>query len=157
MKKQPVILIIILAVTLGFIWIHSMFPQDVSANESNWVMSLVSPFLEIFVGKGNVTEHLVRKLAHFSEFAVLGCELAFLFRNAKCATASAGRAALWKVLPWAFLHALFVAVTDETIQIFSGRGPAITDVWIDVAGGMLGCVIVILIMFLSWKEELGEK
>ena len=28
--------------------------------------------LELFTGKGNVTDHLVRKLAHFCEYAALG-------------------------------------------------------------------------------------
>lgn len=87
MKKK--ILIIISILTLIFIWGQSMLPKGQSANESGFIMDLVRPFLEIFVGKGNVTDHLVRKVAHFVEYSVLGVEFALFLvagwiANAKC-------------------------------------------------------------------------
>ena len=36
--------------------------------------------------------------------------------------------------PFSFVLAQFIAFLDETVQIFVGRGPEITDVWIDVFG-----------------------
>jgi VanZ family protein len=35
---------------------------------------------------------------------------------------------------FSFPVALIIAFFDETIQIFSARGPAVLDVWIDFAG-----------------------
>ena len=79
MKKQRIALLIAILLTLGFIWGNSLLSREQSSDESAWVLRLVTPVLELFVGKGRVTEHLVRKLAHFTEFALLGFELFFWF------------------------------------------------------------------------------
>ena len=142
MKRK--ILFLILIVVLAFIWIHSMMPQNVSAAESGSALDVLTPFLEIFFGKGNVTDHIVRKLAHFTEYAVLGLVLVPVFKGRK------------RYFVHAVEHAFFVAFIDETIQIFSGRGPAIKDVWIDVGGAFTGAVIITLILFLVSKKA-GKK
>ena len=84
---------------------------------------MLQGFFELFVGKGNVTEHFVRKLAHFTEFFVLGLELAVLF----CSFSSKP-----------ILFSLLVALTDETIQLFTGRGSQVKDVWLDFFGACTG-------------------
>ena len=133
-KKTLTVLII---VTLAVIWGHSILGREASSEESGFVMKLLAPFLELIVGKGNVTEHLVRKLAHFCEFFVLGAELLLFF-------------ALSKSRKNAFLlalsHGLFTALMDETIQIISGRGPMIQDVWLDVCGFAVGPSLMLGIM-----------
>ena len=63
---------VLLALLLAFIWLHSMMPAEDSAEESQRVGQFLTPFLELFVGEGNVTDHLVRKLAHFCEYGALG-------------------------------------------------------------------------------------
>ena len=132
-KKTLTVLII---VTLAVIWGHSLLGREASSEESGFVMKLFAPFLELIVGKGNVTEHLVRKLAHFSEFFVLGAELLLFF-------------ALSKSRKNAFLlalsHSLFTALMDETIQIFSGRGPMIQDVWLDFSGVTAGALLMLAV------------
>ena len=50
----------------------------------------------------------------------------------------------WKRISFILLTiliAFFVGFTDESIQMFSGRGPAIFDVWIDFAGFATASVI----------------
>ena len=79
MKTVRKILLALIILTLLFIWGNSLLNREQSSGESAWVMQLVTPFLELFVGKGSVTERLVRKLAHFAEFALLGLELFFWF------------------------------------------------------------------------------
>ncbi len=74
-KKQLTILNILITATILFAWGHSLMPGDLSEEESSRALDLLRPFLEIIFGRGNVTDHLVRKLAHFSEYALLGCEL----------------------------------------------------------------------------------
>ena len=77
------------------------------------------------MGPGNVTDHLVRKLAHFCEYGVLGIILGAL-------------ALLWKTPSaffrgsYAFLLALATAVVDESIQLVAdGRGAQVQDILLD--------------------------
>ena len=111
MKRK--VLIVLLVLLLAFIWGHSCMPVDASREESSVVLELLRPLLALVVGKENVTLHLVRKLAHFTEFFCLGCDLALLlpFRG-KSQLLAGGLGML-------------TGFIDETIQIFSGRGSAI--------------------------------
>ena len=145
MKKGRRLLLGVTVVTVGFIWIHSCMSRAVSREESGMVMRLITPFLELFVGKGNVTDHLVRKLAHFAEFSVLGLELALLFHG----NISKARTAL--------IHGFGVTFLDETIQIFSGRGPAISDVWLDMAGVAAGIGLIHLARSLLIRKKQGSE
>lgn len=136
MKKT--ILTVLLVLMLLFIWGHSMVPAEASAAESGRVGALLTPFLELFVGKGNVTDHLVRKLAHFSEYAALSVLLgAQLLVH--------GRTSLFH---WSYvlLCALAAAVTDETIQLFvEGRGAQVQDVLLDLGGSAAGLLLLWLL------------
>ncbi len=131
MKK--LILPLLTALVLVFIFSNSFAGQEESAQDSAFIMQLIEPILELFVGKGNVTQHLVRKLAHFCEFGLLGLLLGLRSRKPNC-----------RVL----LLALLCALTDETIQIFTGRGPQVQDVWLDFAGAvtgiLAGCVLMLI-------------
>ena len=93
-----------LALTLAFIWGHSCVPITTSAAESGRVTGWLTPFLEVFVGQGNVTDHLVRKLAHFIEFAALGFQI-LLLRKSK------SRAYVVRSVEYGF----FAAFLDESI------------------------------------------
>ncbi len=129
MKK--LILPLLTALVLVFIFSNSFAGQEESARDSAFILQLIEPVLELFVGKGNVTQHLVRKLAHFCEFGLLGLLLGLRSRKPNC-----------RVL----LFSLLCALTDETIQIFTGRGPQVQDVWLDFAGAvtgiLVGCVLL---------------
>ena len=104
-------------------------PAAVSNSESLGVLSVlrtVFPWL---------TNHLVRKMAHFSAFAVLGVLWTGTFRNAKNFT-------LFKPLGLCLL----AAVTDETIQLFvTGRSGQLSDVWLDFSGALCGTLLFWLI------------
>ena len=138
MKRK--ILIALLVLLLAFIWGHSCMPMDASREESSAVLELLRPLLALIVGKENVTLHLVRKLAHFTEFFCLGCVLALLlpFR---------GRSQLL-----AGGLGMLTGFIDETIQIFSGRGPAIRDVWLDFSGAAAAILILAAIRLLSKRK-----
>lgn len=88
-RKQLTILNILIIATILFAWGHSLMPGDLSEEESSRTLELLRPFLEIFFGKGNVTDHLVRKLAHFSEYALLGCEFCLRQQLLRAATQTA--------------------------------------------------------------------
>ena len=143
--RSKKILTAVIIITLAVIWGHSLLGKEASSEESGFVMELLTPFLEIFVGRGNVTEHLVRKLAHFCEFFILGIELQLFF-------------SLLKSRKSAFLlalsHGLFTALADETIQIFSGRGPMIQDVWLDFSGVTAGSLLALAVIMFRRNQKL---
>ncbi len=141
MKKKETIravLTVLIVLTLIFIFGNSMYSKEESSALSLYVKELVRPILEVFVGKGNVTEHLVRKLAHFTEFFALGAEFSFLLINEK----KIGIAGVSLIL----LAGLVSALSDETIQLFFERGSSVKDVWLDF-GGYCTAVALILLIF----------
>ena len=143
--RSKKILTVVIIITIAVIWGHSLLGREASSEESSFVMALLTPLLELFVGKGNVTEHLVRKLAHFCEFFILGIELQLFFSLLK------GRKS---AVLLALSHGLFTAFTDETIQFFSGRGPMIQDVWLDFSGVTAGSLIALAVMMTKANQKL---
>lgn len=135
-----ILLGLLLLLTVAFIFSRSMKCVADSAAESQRVLERIKSFLELFVGQGNVTDHLVRKLAHFCEFGLLGTELGLLL--------GLGHRESRRRLICGSLPALLVALTDETIQIFSNRGSQVKDVWLDFAGALCGLAFSALILLL---------
>ena len=139
-KKETVraVLMVLIVLTLIFIFRNSTDSQEESSALSLYVKELVGPILEVFVGKGNVTEHLVRKLAHFTEFFALGAEFSFLIINEKKVSIAGVSLIL--------LAGLVSALSDETLQLFFDRGSSVMDVWLDF-GGFCTAVALILLFF----------
>lgn len=80
---------------------------------------------------------IVRKSAHFGEFALLGFSLALHFL-ARARREGCARPALW-----AALTGILYAGTDELHQIYvAGRGPSLRDVGIDALGVLFGLTLV---------------
>ena len=71
----------------------------------------------------------IRKLAHFSEFALLGMLCATLMH-----ILGKGKYLLYWVIPVVFC--LLFATADEVFQIFTHRGASPKDVLIDFCGGV---------------------
>lgn len=130
---------LVLIATLCFIWSNSMVGKEGSASLSRTVTAWLN-------GIGiPVTEHFVRKSAHFCEFGLLGCELMLLFWLRS--------GVRFQNLCNAAFAALLSAVTDETIQIFSGRGSQVQDVVLDFSGALTGILLVSLIISLIEKRK----
>lgn len=149
MRKCMFILRLTLVVLmLVFIWGHSMMPADLSDLESSRFLTLVRPLVEavqrLFESHGYVftQEHLVRKMAHFTEYAALGVLMCLLFVR------TSGQCRL--ALPAA--ACLAVAFIDEGIQMFSaGRGPALRDVGLDFCGACAGLLLMALLVTLAYE------
>ena len=104
------------------------------------------------IGLTDISQHFIRKCAHFVEFAVLGV-LLMLARNA-----SARAGAFLALRPFYPLYALLVPLCDETVQSFyPGRSPQISDVWLDFAGAVTGAVVCFCILWLCGKEKRRRK
>jgi VanZ family protein len=88
------------------------------------------------VGTGNVTDHFVRKLAHFTEFAMLGA-LLVLYTVVRC------RLRLQSVVN-CLSFSLATAVTDESLQLISSRGSQVQDVLLDFTGAAGGIGFMLL-------------
>ena len=122
--------ITLLTCNLIFIWGNSLLPGEVSGAFSDWVKSILA---QLFAGApgGPAGGGLLRKIAHFTEFAALGMCLAWLH----------GMLQKGRLQP--FLWGVLAAAVDETIQRFvPDRGPSIRDVCIDSAGVLTGIVLL---------------
>lgn len=131
---------------LAVIWGNSCLPGEESGALSNavlvWLLRVL-PFL------GWMDGFIIRKLAHFCEFALLGCLLGLSFRSrgAKQSTFWYAPAAL----------SLAAACVDETIQIVSpGRYSSLVDVWIDFAGSLSGLVFLSALLALKFKKSMRK-
>ena len=126
--------ITLLVCNLIFIWGNSLLPGEISGAFSDWVKDLLAPLFGWDEGGGG-GGGLLRKFAHFTEFATLGVCLRWLLGMLDTKRIRQ----LLVPLAGAFL----VACVDETIQMFvPDRGPGIKDVAIDTAGAVLGIVIL---------------
>jgi len=134
MRRVAGILIIVMLI---FIWGHSAVPMNESAQESEWLrLKIINPILNFFGLKG-MSSYAVRKAAHITEFAVLSVLLVLY----------------WKKRPGIdFLCGFIAAFMDESIQLLSGRGAMIQDVWIDLIGVAAGFLFCRLIMKIAGKR-----
>lgn len=129
---------VLLIANLLFIWGNSLLPGEISGAVSDFVKSLLGCFLPSLSPGAPGGSHLVRKLAHFTEFCCLGLLLSWLL----------GMTRTHFRLP-ALLLGFGAACIDEAIQIFvPGRGPGLRDVAIDTCGVVLGIGLISLGQFL---------
>lgn len=118
---------------LAFIWGNSLRDAPHSSIESQWVLDIVRSLLSAIPGIDHLTMHMVRKMAHFIEYMVLG-----FFLSLTCLAFTKSRH-LWIVLATGFL----IASIDETLQLFSpGRSAQISDVFLDSCGVFIGLIII---------------
>jgi len=131
---------VLIGLTTGFIFWFSLRSSWTSASESRQLLQLLSDWL----GDGTVTEawhHLLRKYAHFIEFALLGAEWMAL---------TVLRGSRWR---WALPGAL-TAVADECLQFLApGRAPRVTDVLLDWGGYLTGAVLVAAVWWLFHRKK----
>ncbi len=138
MKKNKIILGILIVAWLCLIWGHSLQPAVVSAGESAKWLQIICKICPFITNDDNGM-FIVRKAAHFTEYGVLGVLLAL-----EMAQFVRG---WFRRFVEPLLLALSVAFVDETIQLFVvGRSGEVRDMWIDVAGAALAIVITLAII-----------
>lgn len=136
-KKRLIFCCVLLVAMLAFIWGNSAMPAKESGALSGWVGQLLGKLLPFLSMENENSMYILRKLAHFSEFAALGMILSWLF-----AMVTHKRIRQW-VFP--LLCGVAAACIDETIQIFSeGRYSSIVDVTIDSCGVLAGMIVLFL-------------
>lgn len=149
MKKTKKILLLCLVI-LGLLWgafiiSRSLKNGEESAMESGWVMELLSRFFGLFGASNPFSEHFVRKVGHFTEYAIFSAlvGLPVLVHGNK-----------W--FPFVGVGAsFFLALVDEFLiqRNTYGRGPSFRDVLIDTAGALLGALLIFGIFFIKERKK----
>ena len=154
--RQIAVLIgsLILILILCFVFGNSMLSKQESAEVSSGVMEAIQgilrPVVELITG-GPVDDTLlhkvVRKGAHFAEFAALSALLTGLLQLL-CGT--------WRThaIGYVLFLSLLIGVLDEFLQSFTGRGTSVRDVMLDLCGSLIGILFaIVLIELLQWLRR----
>ena len=145
MKKKSCWILVGLMVI--FIFSNSAASASTSNGMSLTVSEWVRPVLNT-VGLHPETDFLnfvIRKLAHFSEYALLGVLIGLAYRLQPWS---------WMKGKVALLPFFIIPVLDENLQRFSsGRSCELRDMLIDSAGMAVGMMLVIAVMLSNRKKQ----
>lgn len=145
MKKRD-IWHIALILYIIFIFSNSLTPADISSENSGFVLQLVHRiFNTVGIQALWLTDHVVRKCAHFAEYTLMGILLLQSMRCMPRTRGAGGRLHLAAVF--------FIPFVDETLQLFTeGRSGQISDVWLDMSGVLCGTMLCMLVIKLRTKK-----
>lgn len=151
-KIHRLILPTLLIFQMCFIFIMSSFGHNSSDAQSNLFIDFIAQnFPHVRHGLENnlislsTLIFLVRKTAHFTEYAILGGLFFLNLRNTPLDL-------IKRPLAMSILFSFLYAITDEIHQIFvPGRSAQFQDVLIDTIGASFGAIITYLIIKLFTK------
>lgn len=145
--SKPWLVVTVLLILL--IWGNSMVPGSGSGSLSLSVAEAVRAFLSsLGLPAGWVSNFLVRKTAHFSEYCLLGI--------AATRALDPGYTGLTRRLGPLALLLVLVPSIDETIQLFvPGRSGQIADVFLDCCGAAAG--VALSYLFARFAQRIGQK
>lgn len=142
MKKHLNLILLILWMIV--IFVMSSFDASQSGSQSGFIVSLINKVLR--VENVELLGIIIRKLAHLTEYAILGILMINCLKDYK----------IRKYLLISVILCFLYACTDEFHQTFiPGRSGNIIDVMIDTTGSFIGIIMYYLI-FKKWKK-LSEK
>ena len=138
---------VLLAAWLLFIFGHSLVPASISSKESGTFLLLILKLADgMGIDGGWLTEHILRKTAHFAEYGIYGVLLWINAKNGRRERRYSRAGWQEKAFPLA-LAVIGVPFFDETIQLFTpGRSGQIEDVWLDMAGCLTGLFLTKIFM-----------
>lgn len=131
MQKNKISLLLVI-LWMIFIFVMSSFDATSSSNQSNFIVDIITSIINIKdIG---LLSLIIRKLAHFIEYFILGIlVINFITRYDK------------KIII-AILLCIIYATSDEIHQIFvPGRSCQIIDIMIDSLGSIMGIYLYKLI------------
>lgn len=139
-----VVFTLALAGCIWFIFSNSMAVAQVSSASSGRVLTLLQGALRRLGHPAlaqRLTQHVVRKMAHFCEYMLEG------FLLILCMRVYSRHPLRHITVP--MLGGVLTALTDETIQLYSpGRSSQVTDVWLDSVGVLAGILAALVLMAL---------
>lgn len=132
MKKRISILLVIL--WMLFIFIMSSYNSTESANQSGFIVNIISNILSI--NNTDTLNFIIRKIAHFTEYFILGLLTHNMIYNYN------------KKTYISIIICILYAISDELHQLITpGRNYQIKDILIDSSGSILG----IYLLFIYFK------
>lgn len=141
-----IIMTVLTVAAIAAIFYNSMLNADDSNDQSTPVTELINGCLRSLGFTFSLSMGVVRKLAHFTEYSVLGVLLTttvYLYTQKRLKT-------FCVALP----SGVVIAVCDELIQLGSkGRSCQPGDVLIDGSGILLGALTVIAVISLIEKRK----
>ena len=155
MKRRRTALILATLIWMGLIFYMSAQNADTSEETSGRVVRVIEHVFfsgwdelpaEEYEARHQSLTYLVRKMAHFTEYLILGVFLSMVLATYQIS---------WKlrVLAAAGTGVLY-AVTDELHQIFSeGRAMSVFDMLIDSSGVILGVLAALGIAAMKLMEK----
>ncbi|MBP0981230.1 MAG: VanZ family protein [Oscillospiraceae bacterium] len=141
-RTCAVILLLITAALLIFIWGNSLMSRQQSHLQSEAALQAVSPLVGSMTESG-LTEPMLRKIAHFAEFFAVSAALTLLLRLF--------RPTAPQLIFNCLSLGLMIAVVDESLQIVSARGPLVSDILLDFCGVIAGTVFALAITVICKK------
>ncbi len=140
------ILYILLGLIVFFIWDNSMQNGGSSDGFSIFFAEAFAPIVNKLGFHGNIwtLNRIVRKLAHLTEFTILGSVLYTILR----------RYITYGTVIKTIALGILIASLDEFIQLFSpGRSSQLSDILIDTIGVILGILLVKLVYYIGYKRS----
>ena len=150
-----------LACALVFAWIFSnslktgmeSSTQSLAVTDAvQGVAQVIAPSSGVATATGDAYDKLhsvIRSIAHFSEFALLGalliwCYLSYTREKAFC------------VVPLGLI--VLTPIIDECLQTFTGgRGAELYDIFLDTVGGLLGAIVAFFLFLLIVRMRKRKK
>ena len=135
--------ILFTSISIGFVlfvFSNSMYPGPESSKKSQFALNVIN-MLNVHMGISiPITEHIVRKLGHFTEYFILGNLLTLTVRMY-----------VKRPIKYIFIELfslLAVPVLDEFLQTFiQGRSGNVGDVILDFMGGLVGMLVCMLLIY----------
>lgn len=140
------ILYIVLCLIVFFIWDNSLQNGGTSDGFSLIFAEWLAPIADKLGFYGNIwaLNRIVRKLAHLTEFTILGGVLYVVLR----------RYIEYGTVVKTIGVGIVIACLDEFIQLFSlGRSSQLSDVLIDTIGIIIGILVVKLAYYISHDKR----
>lgn len=165
-KRRGIIFLLLSILWMAVIFMFSAQTGDESGRQSGFIADMLCKLIPFKLSKAEMDTltFIIRKTAHFTEYAVLGV-LYFKTSYYFCGYIDSGsgknegnkynvkRKSFYKTVLLTTALCMLYAVSDEFHQSFSdGRSPAVRDVLIDTCGGFAGSMLAFLIARIKEKE-----
>jgi len=150
MKKKHIDWILVIG-WMVLIFLFSSQPGEVSSGNNKFVIYLFNLLgLDLNSIFGTLSDFIVRKGAHFTEYFILYILLYRAIRTEKNINI--------KVFIYSILIVFLYACSDEFHQAFvPGREPAFRDVMVDTCGGLTAFFIMYICVTLKKSSDSSKK
>lgn len=161
-KRKGIVFLLLSLLWMTVIFMFSAQTGEASDIQSSFLTDLICKLIPFELSDSgiNTLTFIIRKTAHFTEYAILGAlyfETVHSFRAYRKNERNIyrdDRRAPWKTVLFTTALCMLYAMSDEFHQSFTaGRSPAVRDVIIDTCGGFAGSMLVLLMVNIAAKKN----